>query len=123
MTRALAGLLLALALAGCRPPGAEGDLGVRLETTPDPPTVGMTRLALELSRAGEPLEGASVSVEGNMTHAGMSPVRAEAVELGGGRYEVEGLDLNMAGDWVLTVSATEGGETLNADEPLRVAEP
>ena len=40
-----------------------------------------------------------------MSHAGMSPVFAEAQETGNGSYRAT-LELAMAGDWVVLVHAT-----------------
>lgn len=116
----LAGLLaLGLTLVSCRAPAAR-DFEVRLATRPSPARVGVTRLTLTLPD----LPAAAVSVEGNMTHAGMAPVRAQATPAGNGRYVVDPLDLNMAGSWVLTVTARTGdGRTLTTDVPLEVAGP
>ncbi|MBS1841682.1 MAG: FixH family protein [Acidobacteria bacterium] len=49
-----------------------------------------------------PVEGARVTLEGNMTHPGMSPAFGEAKETLPGSYTGT-LDLNMRGDWVVTV--------------------
>jgi hypothetical protein len=46
-----------------------------------------------------------MAIEGNMSHAGMTPVFAEAIETGDGRYSAS-LQLSMAGDWVVLVHAT-----------------
>jgi hypothetical protein len=43
-----------------------------------------------------------VRVVGDMTHAGMVPVVANAVDLGGGVYRTEGFAFDMVGDWVIT---------------------
>ncbi|WP_180969965.1 FixH family protein [Deinococcus planocerae] len=111
-------LALGLTLGACRAPAAR-DVDVRLTTRPDPARVGPTRLDLTL---GMPVT--SVRVEGNMTHAGMAPVRAQAMPAGNGRYVVDAFDFNMAGDWVVTVTARAGdGRTLTTDVPLTVAAP
>lgn len=107
----LVSLAGALLVAGCPPAGdgdggGAGDLVVELSTRPDPPAVGPTTVTLDLSRSdtAEPVEGAAVEVQGDMTHPGMVPVFATAREVAPGRYEAE-LDLTMAGDWVLMVEA------------------
>ena len=41
-------------------------------------------------------------LEGNMSHAGMVPVFAEATEIGPGRYRAI-MELSMAGDWFVQV--------------------
>jgi len=51
---------------------------------------------------GKAISGARVSVEGDMTHAGMGPVIAEAKEIGPGRYQAP-FEFSMGGDWVIVV--------------------
>ena len=41
-------------------------------------------------------------LEGNMSHAGMSPVFAEATEIAPGHYRAI-IQLSMAGDWIVQV--------------------
>ena len=55
--------------------------------------------------AGIPITGAQVKLEGNMSHAGMAPVFAEAKETDPGRYRCT-MELSMAGDWFVLVTAT-----------------
>lgn len=112
-----AALLLSLALGGCQRRGAAG--GGDFEITLDPhgsPAVGTLEAIVTLrDRAGAPLDGAAVEVEGNMTHAGMAPTQATATPLGAGRYAVA-LPLTMGGDWVLTVrAALPDGRAASAD--------
>jgi hypothetical protein len=52
----------------------------------------------------KPVSGARIQLEGNMTHAGMTPVFAEAKEAEPGRYHAT-LEFTMAGDWVVLVHA------------------
>jgi len=54
--------------------------------------------------SSKPLSGARVRLEGNMTHAGMTPVFAEAQEAEPGRYRAT-LEFTMGGDWVVIVHA------------------
>jgi hypothetical protein len=94
---------LLLGLTGCRRVGPEqgADIGVNLAFSPDPPQVGQVTVITTLSDStGQPLIGAQVELEGNMTHAGMAPSLAEAVETAPGRYEAP-LELSMAGDWFI----------------------
>src|SRR5215207_3874872 len=100
-------LCAGLFLAGCRErPAARDGVSVEHEVTPRPPRVGLARIALRVSdAAGRPLSGARVSVEGNMSHAGMRPVFGEARESGPGRYE-SALEFTMGGDWVILVRLT-----------------
>ncbi len=98
-------LIIALALAGCtRASTSDSSLTITMEVTPNPPTVGMTTIDLQVLEAtGQPLEGARVEVEGSMTHAGMVPEIAAADELAPGRYRAM-VPLSMSGDWLITVA-------------------
>jgi hypothetical protein len=72
---------------------------------PDPPQIGPAALTVTLRDAGgQPIAGAVVKLEGNMNHAGMVPVFAEASEVAPGRYRAD-LDFTMAGDWFILVRA------------------
>jgi hypothetical protein len=48
-------------------------------------------------------------MEGNMSHAGMVPVFADASEIEPGRYQAT-MRLSMAGDWIVTVHVTRSGD-------------
>lgn len=52
---------------------------------------------------GQPVEGAAVSVRGDMSHAGMVPVFGEAEEVEPGRYLVP-FEWTMGGEWIVTAS-------------------
>lgn len=83
------------------------------EITPQPVSVGPVTLTLTLADASrQPVTGASITLEGNMSHAGMSPVFAQAKETEPGRYQAI-IDLTMAGDWtILTHITLAGGQKL-----------
>ena len=115
------GSLVTLALVGCR--GEEAgldDVVVELTVLPDPPYVGpATVVVLLTDDQGAPIEGATLLLEGNMTHAGMVPSLADASEVSPGRYEAV-LDLTMGGDWYILVQGKlPDGRTLEhiADLP------
>jgi hypothetical protein len=93
-----------LLTAGCRPPAERADPNRSIEVTllTTPARVGPAALEVRLESSGAPVLGASVRVIGDMTHAGMVPVVANAVDLGGGVYRTEGFAFDMAGDWVVT---------------------
>jgi hypothetical protein len=100
-----------LSHAGCRRDDHRGraDAGVTLTWAlrPSTATVGPATLMLSLRRPdGVPIAGATVRVDGHMTHPGMAPVTAEATErpAGAGSYEAR-FAFTMPGDWVLIVSA------------------
>jgi hypothetical protein len=82
--------------------------------------VGQVTLTVHLKRGGQPLTTPDVQVQADMTHAGMATVSGQTVSLGNGLYRVSGLDLNMAGDWVLSVTAKLGGAALAGTLPLSV---
>ena len=82
------------------------DLTFTHEIFPQPPRVGPTTITLRLADAsGKPVIGADVEMEGNMSHAGMTPVLAHANETEPGRYSST-IELSMAGDWYFVVHIT-----------------
>jgi hypothetical protein len=90
------------------------DLTLKHEVSPQPPRVGQVTITLELTDAsGKPVTGAQISLEGHMSHAGMSPVFARR---DGSRARTlrRSMDLSMAGDWIFIVHLTlPGRETLD----------
>ncbi len=111
--RALAGwaamaLLLLLAVACRRAPLADEAPEVQVTLAADPATavVGPLRFDVTLVDAsGAPIDDATVTLRGDMSHAGMEPVLATAVAQGQGRYSAD-FAWTMAGDWVVTVQVT-----------------
>lgn len=124
--------VLLLVLAGCRPPentgqtagSAEGQGGVRVSLElVGSPAVGPAEVRIYLlGENNQAVSGASVTVTGTMTHAGMEPVSAEAVPAEGGLYRTENFAFDMAGDWLLEADVTlaDGGE---ATDELAVTVP
>ena len=51
------------------------------------------------------MTGARIKLEGNMSHAGMAPVFADAKEIEPGRYQ-SSMELSMAGDWYVSTRTT-----------------
>ena len=86
---------------------------IRHEISPEPARVGPVSISLKLAdAAGKPINGARISIEADMSHAGMSPVFAETKETDPGHYQAN-LELRMAGDWVIFLHVTlPGGEKL-----------
>ena len=80
------------------------------------PRIGPTAITCKLTGAAQaPITGARVSLEADMSHAGMSPAFGEAKETSPGTYDGT-LDLNMRGDWVVTAHVVlPDGETLNQE--------
>jgi len=85
------------------------DLTLTHEVSPQPPRVGLVTITLKPARSGIPLTGARIRLEGNMSHAGMGPVFAEAREIAPGQYQAI-MELSMAGDWIVQVhlSSSDG---------------
>lgn len=117
MERIFLYLFCFLALVACRPPDAapantgstdsasatapsEG-LRVRVETEGDP-ALGPVPVLVYILDADAGVSGATVEVTGDMTHAGMVPVIAEAVESEPGLYRADDFEFTMAGDWIIT---------------------
>lgn len=62
---------------------------------------------------GEPVEGASVTIDGDMpAHGHGMPTRPQVTaDLGGGDYRVEGMSFQMGGYWVIDVTISAAGQT------------
>jgi YtkA-like len=105
--------LLTCVLTACKPP--DNAMQVKLETTIPPSGIGKTSLAFMLEKDGEPLTGATVSVENIMTHPGMIPVTRPAQEIGNGKYQAQQLEFAMAGDYVLTMTAKKDGRIFTGE--------
>jgi YtkA-like len=62
---------------------------------------------------GDPVEGATIAVDGDMpAHGHGMPTRPQVTaELGGGDYRVEGMAFQMGGYWIVDVTITSGGQT------------
>ncbi|MCB0210307.1 MAG: FixH family protein [Anaerolineae bacterium] len=101
-------LFTVMGLVGCGR-GQTSDInaiGIDLSVSPDPPAVGPATLVLTLTdEQGQPISGAELELEGNMSHAGMTPVFSQAQEVEPGRYEAP-LEFTMGGDWFVLVKAT-----------------
>ena len=61
-----------------------------------------TEAVILLIQDGSPVRGATLEIEGNMTHAGMEPLFARAAETKPGEYRAP-LEWTMGGDWLLIV--------------------
>lgn len=111
---ALAAALAALALVpGLACGGGERgpDIDWQVRVTPDPHRVGEARLFVELhDPQGQPVEGAALHVEATMSHAGMVPEFADALEVAPGNYEAS-FEFTMGGDWILLLDATTADGT------------
>ena len=109
-TRALVSFLVPFVLlCGCRHESrtpAPTNLTFSYEVSPLPARVGDVTITIKIKDgSNEPVSGARIKLEGNMSHAGMAPVFAEAKEIGPGQYRTN-MNLSMAGDWQVLVRLT-----------------
>lgn len=93
-----------------RAPRAESGAGapIDLSWSLDRRVVGRATLTVTLRDAsGTPVSGATVRVEGHMTHPGMTPIQATAAasDREPGAYHAD-IAFTMAGDWALLITAT-----------------
>lgn len=86
-------------LFGCKP-ASPHDFDVII--TPNTLYVGAQNLDLKLNPDPKTPE---LKVVGNMNHAGMQPVTGIAKRQSDGRYVLSKFNFNMAGDWILSISA------------------
>ena len=100
-----------------------GDLGYTLTMLiePAPATVGASHLIFTLTDpADQPIDNATLAIEGNMTHAGMVPVLAQSSAGVGGQYSVP-IEWTMSGDWLVTVQVTlADGQSFSQQFPVGV---
>jgi hypothetical protein len=97
---------LLLGACGGRASQQPGNTDVWIDLDADSLAVGQTTLTVRVTDGnGAALEDATVNVRGDMNHAGMVPVLAEAVTGGqNGVYRVP-FEWTMGGDWIVTVEA------------------
>ena len=87
-------------------PAEVTDLSVDFAVEPAAPAVGSAQLRITLTDGqGQPVDDATLNIEGNMTHAGMTPVFAQASGGDNGQYLVP-FEWTMGGDWIVTVEVT-----------------
>ena len=112
--------LAAVTLTSCHRAGDTAEISVQQEITPLPAKAGPAILLLTLTGAdAKPITHASITLEANMTHPGMSPVFGDAKEVEPGRYQAR-LNFTMGGDWVvLTHIKLANGETVERQMDVR----
>ena len=81
--------------------------------SPEPPRVGPATVTLKLADTGtKPVSGARITLEADMSHAGMAPMFEVASEINPGQYQAH-VSFGMAGDWVILLHVRlPGGKTL-----------
>lgn len=122
----LVALCVCLAVVqGCRQHSSSKDnLTVSYEVSPLPARVGDVNITIKMTDGSQkPIAGAHVKLEGNMSHAGMAPVTAEATEMGAGRYQTS-MKLTMAGDWqVLVLLTLPDGREVDQEFEIKAVQP
>jgi hypothetical protein len=121
--------LLSFVIAGpfaCRSPrpGDDGGVSVLQQIQPQPVRIGAAKIDIRVANSsGQLVKGATITVEADMSHPGMSPVFAKASEQRSGNY-VASLNFNMAGDWVvLTHIQLPGGRKIERQMDVRGVRP
>lgn len=124
----VAGLAVVLLLiaAGCgRSQSAvtetKDDYRVTFATQPAPPDRGDGMVIVTVNdKQGQPVDGARVSVEANMSHAGMMPVLVDSASSQGGAYHMP-IKWTMGGSWYVDVKVTlPSGEVVRRRFPVDV---
>lgn len=109
MLLVLIGLMLLVSACGGRESAVQesaADYTIEVQTEPDPPTVGEATLLITLTDpAGQPVDNATINVQGDMNHAGMVPEFGETDSSTDGVYKVP-FNWSMAGSWILEITAT-----------------
>ena len=97
---------------------------MQLELQPQPPRVGFATATVKLrDTADQPVAGAKVSLEGDMSHPGMAPVTAGTIETAAGIYQGH-LTIPMPGDWVFLAHITlADGQKLDRQADIRGVRP
>ncbi len=130
MFRQIVFILLLFTLVACKPPEDKNQANVTNQNSsikarvevPENPKLGLQTLSVYLLEDSKALSGASIEITGDMTHAGMVPVIAMAVETETGLYQTKDFEFTMAGDWILTtVIKTPSGEKITLEKKLSVA--
>lgn len=124
--RLMALLVLTLLAAGCNRQNSDASDNVTQVTLATTPQGGELSVALT-DNSGAPITDATVSLEGNMNHAGMVPVMADGVTddadgAADGVYHLP-FEFTMNGDWIMTISVQlADGSTESHDIELTVTE-
>lgn len=120
------GMTLLLACSSNTNSDTASDLQILVQ--PAPGGINGETLGVQLTdSSGAPITDATVTVEGNMNHAGMAPVMTDAVtdEADGtadGFYQVP-FQFTMLGDWIISVTvARADGSTVTRDINATVGE-
>ena len=103
--RFLFAILLVGLLSGCggRNSNQTDESGIQISAEVGSMLVGQTELQVTvLEASGLPINDATVSIKGDMAHAGMQPVLGESSSAVDGVYTIP-YEWTMAGDWFVTI--------------------
>jgi len=119
---------ISVLVAGCgriqqTPTAAQDGYTMTMFAQPSTPVVGDGTLVVTLrDPAGNPVSGARLQVEGNMSHAGMKPSFGKVTGEDAGRYTVA-IPWTMGGDWYVDIKATlADGRVIARRFPIAVHE-
>jgi len=99
-------LIIILTACGTQNTTPVEDVTISFAIEPAPPVVGESTLLITLTDAeGIAIDGATVSVHGDMDHEGMTPVGGETSDSVDGVYSVP-FEWTMGGGWILDVTVT-----------------
>lgn len=90
-------------------PMEESPYEVTVASEPDPPSPRGTTFDVVVERDGAPVEDATVCITADMSQMSHEGVRAEAEEVGDGRYELA-VDFSMRGGWNGRLLVIEEGQ-------------
>jgi hypothetical protein len=92
---------------GCRKPvEPQSAVAIDYAISPQPVRIGPAIFNVKLrDAAGNPVAGARVNFEADMSHPGMAPVFGGAKEVAPGQYQGS-LEFAMPGDWVVLIHVT-----------------
>jgi hypothetical protein len=116
-----------LLLAACRPQNASttklpDGVQVQIEVG-DAPKTGNLPVSVYILKDNQAISGATVQITGNMTHAGMEPVIAQAIESEAGLYLADTFVIEMSGDTVVTADITlSDGSKFTANKAFTVTQ-
>jgi hypothetical protein len=107
-----------------RPADTSRTVTIEHEISPEPVRIGPVVVSFRLSdSAAKAITGAHITLEADMSHAGMAPVFGEAEEIEPGRYQAH-LTFGMAGDWVILLHVIlPGGQKLERQIDVRGVRP
>ena len=99
---AMLAMAYAILAIGChRTEDATPGVVVKESIAPQPPRIGPAIVSIKVSDPlQKPVSHATIMVEADMSHPGMSPIFAEAKEITPGSYRAP-IDFSMGGDWVV----------------------